>query len=114
MSGRLSRNKGARFEREVAQVFKDAGYDAKRCFQTRGGAAEVPDVEVLDTSFPLDIECKHGKKPPVRRALDSIVEHCREGRLPVAIIREDRRDAYCVLPLTVFIKLYNEACKCQD
>jgi len=104
--GKMQRDKGARFEREVAKIFREAlpGCDAKRGLQTRGGAAEVPDVQ----AGPFAIECKVGKKPPVRFALDTAVEHCPRGCYPMAIIKEDRRQPFAVMPLDDLLEILTE------
>ena len=54
-----SKQKGARFEREVAQAFRDAGFtDAHRSAQYCGNTGEAPDVAGVPG---LHIECKHYK-----------------------------------------------------
>ena len=102
----MQRDKGARFEREIARRFSDAlpGCDAKRGLQTRGGAAEVPDVQ----AGPFAIECKVGKKPPVRTALNTAVEHCPRWHYPIAVIKEDRRQPFAVLPLEDLLEILGE------
>lgn len=104
--GKFSRDKGARFEREVARMFREhlPGCDAKRGFQTRGGAAEAPDVE----TGVFAIECKVGKKPPVRAALATAVENCPKGQIPLAIIKEDRREPFAVMPLDDLLEIVSE------
>ena len=100
--GKSQRDKGARWERQVAALFREAGYpDAKRGFQTRGGAAEEPDVR----AGQWDIECKVGKQPPIRKALVTAVEHARPGQVGIAIIKEDRRPPFVVLELEAFLAL---------
>lgn len=104
---KYQRDKGHRWEREVAAMFRDAlpGCEAKRGMQTRGGAAEAPDVDVPGVFY---IECKVGKKPPVRRALCTAVENCPKGRHPIAIIKEDRRTPYAVIPLCDLLDILGE------
>ena len=104
--GKFSRDKGARFERELARIFRDAlpGCDAKRGFQTRGGAAEMPDV----TAGCFAIEAKAGKKPPVRAALKTAVDNCPKGLYPLAVIKEDRKPPFVVLPLDDFLEIAGE------
>tara|TARA_B100000809_G_scaffold251621_1_gene285309 strand:- start:1728 stop:2060 length:333 start_codon:yes stop_codon:yes gene_type:complete len=98
--GKMQRDKGAGWERDVARRLRDVmpGCDAKRGFQTRGGAAECADV----TAGPLHIECKVGKRPPVRAALLTATTTCPKGMIPVAVIKEDRKPPYVVLLLDDF------------
>ena len=103
--GKMQRDKGARWERDVANRFKAVGFgDAKRGFQTRGGAAECADV----SAGPFHIECKVGKKPPIRTALTTAVTTCPEGLIPLAVIKEDRRDPFVVIQLDDFLEFAKE------
>jgi len=103
--GKMQRQKGARWERDVVNRLKAIGFtDAKRGFQMRGGAAECPDV----SAGPFHIECKVGKKPPIRTALETAVTTCPKGMVPVAVIKEDRREPYIVMPLEDFEDLIKE------
>ena len=56
--GKMSRDKGKRWEREVAQLFRRTfpGLPIKRGWQTRSGA-DAPDVD----GAPVWVECKHAK-----------------------------------------------------
>jgi Holliday junction resolvase len=49
-----SRNKGARFERTVAEILREYGYEARRGQQYCGANGD-PDVI---SDFPLQLECK--------------------------------------------------------
>ena len=58
--GRASKQKGARFELEIAHYFKDHGYpDACRIAQHCGKTGDAGDVEGVPH---LHIECKHVEK----------------------------------------------------
>lgn len=106
--GAQSRRKGAEFERELVQLFREAlpEVPVKRGLQSRSGQ-EVADVEVP----PFWIEAKRGKKPNVRGALAQAVEDAPVGRIPVAVIRDDRSEAFAVLSLEHFLKLARSAYK---
>ena len=102
---KMQRDKGARFEREVAARFRAIGFaDAKRGFQMRGGAAECADV----SAGPFHIECKVGKKPPIRKALETAFTTCPVGKIPVAVIKEDRKDPFVVIRLDDFAEFMSE------
>ena len=103
---KMQRDKGARFEREVRKLFEEAmpGATCKRGLQCRGGD-EVPDV---DAGGVFSIECKVGKNPPVKPALAQILRDAPEGTIPMCVIKEDRKDAFVVLPLDDFLEFITE------
>jgi hypothetical protein len=109
--GKSQRVKGHTWERQVAILFREAlpGCGAKRGFQMRGGAAEEPDV----MAGYYHVECKVGKKPPVRKALLTAVETCPNGKYPLAIIKEDRKTPYMVMELETFLELAAELWELQ-
>ena len=86
MSGRRSRQKGKRGEREVARLFTDRGYQARRGDSQSAGAREA-DVE--DTSFWVEV--KRGKRCPIRRAIEQS-EGDTDGRPTLVFWRDDRSD----------------------
>ena len=85
MSGRMSRNKGASFEREFAALMKHMGWpEAKRGIgQTRSGS-EVCDVE----GTPWWIECKRHKRCNIQAAYKQ-AELATDGRDIMAVTRDD-------------------------
>lgn len=89
MSGRRSREKGARWEREVARRVRDVlGVEARRGFQYRG--AEAPDIII--EGLPLHIECKAGKRPPILAALEQAERDAAEGAIPVVVVKPDKKE----------------------
>ena len=102
--GARSRRKGANFERELVHLFRDAlpGAEVRRGLQCRG--EEVPDVDC-----PVFwVEAKRGKKPNVRGALRQACAAAPKGRIPLAIIRDDREDAFVSLNLDDFLEIVGE------
>ncbi len=105
MGGRMSREKGARGERELVLRFREAMPDApvRRGLQSRGGE-EVPDVDC-----PVFwIESKRGRKPNVRGALAQAAAAAPKGRIPLAVVRDDRAAAFVTLLLEDFLELVRE------
>ena len=103
--GALSRRKGRRYEQELVHLFREAmpGAEVKRGLQSRGGE-EVPDVDC-----PVFwLEAKRGKKPNVRAALKQALENAPQGRIPLAVIRDDRSEAFVALSLDDFLELLRE------
>lgn len=87
--GKLSRDKGAAWEREVARRLGEAtpGAEVKRGIgQSRGGGREVADVV-----HPLfHVECKVGARPPLLPALEQAERDAAPGKHPVAVCRVNR------------------------
>lgn len=103
--GAMSRRKGIQFERELAKMFRWVfpGADVRRGLQSRDGG-EVPDVEC-----PLFwVEAKRGRKPSPRAALRQATDKAPKGRIPLAVIRDDRSEAFVVLNLADFLELARE------
>jgi hypothetical protein len=105
MGGAMSRRKGATFERAMVHRFREAmpGAEVRRGLQSRGGD-EVPDVD-CPVFWP---ELKRGRKPVVRAALKQATEAAPKGRVPIAVIRDDRSDPFVVLSLDNFLDLIAE------
>ena len=105
--GKWQRNKGAAFEREIANEFNKIGIRAKRSglFQTQSADAE-PDVTLLDLPN-LWIECKKGIKTYPLKALKQAKEACSSyiGSIPVAICRDDHEKSIVTMELDFFMLL---------
>ena len=103
--GARSRRKGARYERELVHWFRERmpGAEVKRGLQSRSGE-DAADVEV-PYFWP---ESKRGKKPNVRAALAQATEAAPKGRTPIAVIRDDRSEAFVVMSLEDFGELVRE------
>ncbi len=110
MKGAGCRRKGADFERDLVEQFRKAmpGAEVKRGLQFRGGQ------EVADVDCPVFwVEAKRGRKPNVRKALEQVQEAAPSGRIPLAVIRDDRQEAFVSLPLQNFLELVTEWWKVQ-
>lgn len=86
--GKLSRDKGARFERDVAKALREVfGEDEKvvRGFQSRGGGKEQADV-ICPIVHP---ECKVGARPNLKAALEQAESDAQPNKIPVAVCRWD-------------------------
>ncbi|MFZ4739120.1 MAG: hypothetical protein ACOYM9_24405 [Bradymonadia bacterium] len=105
MSGARSRRKGANYERELVHRFREVmpGAEIKRGFQTRSGE------EAADVECPVFwVEAKRGKKPNIRGALTQAIEASPPGRMPIAVVRDDRADPTVTLLLEDFLELVGE------
>tara|TARA_Y100000592_G_C5448712_1_gene307514 strand:- start:657 stop:1007 length:351 start_codon:yes stop_codon:yes gene_type:complete len=104
--GRGARVKGATFERHLAKYFTDnTQLEAKRGIgQTRAGGAEVSDVDMEI----IHIEAKRHKRCNIKAALrQAIADANVNGKIPVAITKDDRAEILCTMRLDDWIKLFN-------
>lgn len=110
MSGRSSRIKGAAGERKTANELNDrspADLEVKRGIgQTRAGD-EVPDVDGIDC---LWVEVKTQKRGNPRAALAQAKEAAAShpGRIPIAVIRDTRKEPFMVMSWVDFLELWQE------
>lgn len=100
-----SRRKGATYERELVKRFREAmpGAPIRRGLQYRDGA------EAADVECPVFwVEAKRGKRPNIRKALEQAREACSKGKIPIAVVRDDRAEATATLLLEDFLEFVNE------
>jgi len=104
--GKLSGEKGKRWERKFAEIFRDAlGLAAKRGRQDRG--AEAADVECAFV-WP---ECKHsgvGVETALKQAEQNQADNDTTGRVPIAVVKRHRQadlDAIVAMRLSTFLRL---------
>jgi hypothetical protein len=105
MSGARSRRKGAAFERELAQRFREVMPDAvvRRGLQYRTGE-EAPDVEVPC----FWVEAKHHHRTNVRAAMRQAIDACPCGRWPIAVCKDDHATRLVTMQLDDFLELVRE------
>tara|TARA_R110002020_G_scaffold134871_2_gene301185 strand:- start:1304 stop:1696 length:393 start_codon:yes stop_codon:yes gene_type:complete len=103
--GKYSRDKGARFEREIANRLKEVfgprtTRSSGQCFKGDLRAdVDCPEVWV---------ECKVGKRPNIKAALEQAEEAeagAKTGKSPVAICKWDRQEPIASMRLDFFIEL---------
>lgn len=106
--GAHSRRKGAKWERDVARMFREAGIPAERNLTEcrTGNAGDL----VLPEWCPLSVQVKVGARPNPYEALREARESAGEGRVPVAVLRLNGQGArppedMAVLPLEEFLDL---------
>lgn len=97
-----SRQKGARGERELANILKDYGYETRRGQQFSGANGDADVVGLLG----VHIECKRVEKLNLDAAMEQARRDAREGEMPVVMHRKDRQDWKVTLSLDDFMKLY--------
>lgn len=103
---KFSRDKGKRFEREVANMFKDWGYDAHRTAQFRGNTGQAGDVEGVPG---IHIEAKHQEKMRLYEWIEQAQRDAEAGEgLPVVIHKANNKPTLVTMRFDDWIQLFNE------
>ena len=98
-----SRDKGARFERRIAKMLREYGYEAERGQQHSGGK-DSPDVK---HNMPrLHIEAKDVEKLNIWNALEQSKRDAGEDEIPVVMFKRNRTQVYVALPFESFMEMY--------
>ena len=101
--GKMSRNKGARGEREIVAAFADRGVELHRT--PNSGAfswhESMPgDVQGLDG---FHIEVKRAERIMLTKWLEQAEDDCPEGDTPLLIYRSNGQPWRVVMPLDAFM-----------
>lgn len=105
MTGAGNRRKGHDFERALVHRFREVmpGAEINRGVQSREGN------EAADVECPVFwVEAKRGKQPNPRAALRQATEAAPHGRVPLAVIRDDRAKPFVALSLDDFLEFVAE------
>lgn len=101
-----SKNKGARYEREVALLLRKHGYDARRSVQYAGGVEESADVVGLPY---IHIECKHYANRAFDYAwIDQATHDANGKKIPIVIHRTDNHRNLVTMDFYDWMKIYKE------
>lgn len=104
--GRASREKGKRFEREVANFFKNYGVSARRTAQFCGKTGAAGDVEGI---LGIHVECKAVEKLNLELAYQQSArdaEAAGKNEVPIVIHKKSRKPAMITMTLTDWIDMY--------
>lgn len=100
-----SRDKGARFERQIANILKERGYEARRGQQYSGANGDA-DVVGLPG---VHIECKAVEHLNISNAYAQSVRDARDGEVPVVIHKKSREPIMITMTLADFLDFYERA-----
>lgn len=106
--GKMQREKGARFERTVAGLFKDWGYNAFRTVQYEGKSGNCADVEGVPG---LHIECKAVERMTLYDWIAQAVrdnEASKHPQKPVVIHKANNKPILVTMRFDDWIELYRE------
>jgi len=102
-----SKQKGARFERKLASIFRDYGYDdARRTNQYCGNTGDASDVVGLRG---IHIEAKHSEK---MHLYDWMAQAKRDaeangkGNLPAVFHKKNNAEVLVTMEIATFMELY--------
>lgn len=99
-----SREKGKRFERLVAGLFRSIGYEARRGQQYCGANGDADVIGVPG----IHIECKAVEKLNLYDAMSQAKADAREGELPVVIHKKNNCKVLVTMEFDDWTALYRE------
>lgn len=103
-----SKQKGARFERQLASRFRDYGYDARRTAQYCGNTGDASDVAGLPG---IHIEAKHQER---MQLYDWMAQAKRDaaangkGNLPAVFHKKNNAEILVTMEFDAWMNLYRE------
>ena len=113
--GRASKQKGARFELQIAHYLQDHGFpDVHRTAQHCGKTGDAGDVEGI---AGLHIECKHVEGLSLFSAYHQAVRDNNaknNGDIPIVVHKKNRETVMVSLSLDDFIKIFSTYKKEED
>lgn len=99
-----SRQKGARYEREIARYLEENGYPSHRGQQFSGGK-DSPDV--VSPDFPCHIETKFVERLDLYGAMTQSIRDAGE-KPPCVVHRKKNSESYITLRLEDFMLILNK------
>ena len=100
-----SKQKGARFERALAKLFTEQGYDSRRTQQYCGATEESSDVRGLPY---IHVEAKHYKKQAFDYDWMEQAKRDCNGNIPAVFHKIDNHEVLVTMTLDDWFKIYRE------
>ncbi len=101
-----SRQKGARFEREVARILNDAGWEARRG-QQFSGSPDSPDVVAPD--FPWQIEAKAVQRLNLYSAFTQAIRDAKgSDKMPAVVHKKNHSEPLITMRFHDLLDFLNE------
>ena len=101
-----SKQKGARFERQLASMFREYGYEARRTAQYCGNTGDASDVVGLPK---IHIEAKHQEKMKLYDWMDQAKRDSKGSEnFPVVFHKKNNAEVLVTMQFDTFMKLYHE------
>lgn len=99
-----SRAKGARFERTLARLLREYGYDCRRGQQYSGANG---DADVIGLPG-VHIEAKHVERLNLHDAVAQAVRDTREGELPAVFHKKNNFGVLVTMRIEDWMQIYSE------
>lgn len=99
-----SRDKGARYERELAADFRAEGYDARRGQQYCGTNG---DADVIGLPY-MHVEAKHVERLNIQDAMNQAIRDAKEGKIPVVFHRKNNTRTLVTMREEDWFMIYRE------
>lgn len=103
--GKMSKEKGKRGEREVAELLRENGWNARRGQQFTGGE-DSPDV--VHCIPGVHIEVKRSETLQLYSALKQAKDDAKDGDMPTVWHRRNGQDWVVILPAKDFFRLLDK------
>ena len=104
-----SKQKGARFERKLASIFREYGYaDSRRTAQYCGNTGDASDVVGLPG---IHVEAKHQERMQLYDWMDQAKRDAKagdEGNLPVVFHKKNNAEILVTMRFKDFMEIYKE------
>lgn len=97
-----SREKGASFERKLAKILKEYGYECRRGQQYCGANG---DADVIGLPG-IHIEAKAVERLNIYDAMNQSISDARDGELPAVFHKKNRKKILVTMTLDDWMKLY--------
>ena len=105
-----SKEKGKRFERELASLLREHGYDARRTAQYCGNNEDASDVVGLPN---IHIEAKHQEKMELYKWMEQAKRDAK-GTIPAVFHKKNRADILVTLQIDDFLEIYRAFWRCNS
>lgn len=98
-----SKQKGSRNEREVAELIRKHGFDARRSAQYCGNTGDAADIT---TNLPYHIEVKHQERLEIDKWWEQAVHDAKEsGKDPILVFRKNKQKWRVCMDFESFLEL---------
>lgn len=100
-----SKQKGARFERQLASKLRDLGYEARRTAQYCGNTGDAADLVGLPG---LHIEAKHQEQMRLYDWMAQAKRDAKGKRLPAVFHKKNNAPILVTMEMDDFMEIYRE------